>query len=83
MRIVLSGYYGFDNAGDEALVTAISSSLRAVDGTLEITVLSGNPGRTAIVHGVRAVSRVNPLILVRELSRADLLISGGAACCRT
>lgn len=79
MRIVLSGYYGFDNAGDEALLTAISNSLRAVDTTLEITVLSGNPARTAIVHGVRAVSRVNPLVLVRELSRADLLISGGGS----
>lgn len=79
MRIVLSGYYGFDNAGDEALLTAISNALRAVDTTLEITVLSGNPARTAIVHGVRAVSRVNPLVLVRELSRADLLISGGGS----
>ncbi|MGE5543500.1 MAG: polysaccharide pyruvyl transferase CsaB [Bacillota bacterium] len=79
MRIVLSGYYGFDNAGDEALLTAISNSLRAVDTTLEITVLSGNPARTALVHGVRAVSRVNPLVLTRELSRADLLISGGGS----
>ena len=79
MRIVLSGYYGFDNAGDEALLTAISNSLRAVDKTFEITVLSGNPARTAMVHGVRAVSRINPLVLIRELSRADLLISGGGS----
>jgi len=79
MRIVLSGYYGFDNAGDEALLTAISNSLRAVDATTEITVLSGNPERTAVVHGIRAVSRVNPLVLVKELSRADLLISGGGS----
>ncbi len=79
MRIVLSGYYGFDNAGDEALLTAISNSLRAVDKTFEITVLSGNPERTAMVHGVRAVSRINPLVLIRELSRADLLISGGGS----
>jgi len=79
MRIVLSGYYGFDNAGDEALLTAISNSLRAVDNRFEITVLSGNPERTAMVHGVRAVSRINPLVLIRELSRADLLISGGGS----
>ena len=76
---MLSGYYGFDNAGDEALLTAISNSLRALDETFEITVLSGNPERTATVHGVRAVSRINPLVLVRELSRADLLISGGGS----
>lgn len=79
MRIVLSGYYGFDNAGDEALVTAISSSLRSGNDSLEITVLSGNPKQTARAHGVRAVSRVNPLVLIKELYQADLLISGGGS----
>lgn len=79
MRIVLSGYYGFDNAGDEALVTAISSSLRLGDESLDITVLSGNPQQTARNHGVRAVSRVNPLVLIKELYQADLLISGGGS----
>jgi len=79
MKIVLSGYYGFDNAGDEALVTAISNSFKTFDSRIEITVLSGNPDRTAAVHGVRAVSRVNPLVLIRELFRADLLISGGGS----
>lgn len=79
MRVVLSGYYGFDNAGDEALLTAITSTLKSYRESIEFTVLSGNPKRTEILHGLRAVSRVNPLVLLRELSRADLLISGGGS----
>ncbi len=79
MRVVLSGYYGFDNAGDEALLTAINSSLRAANEDVEVTVLSGNPQKTALIHGVRAVSRISPRVLIRELFQADMLISGGGS----
>lgn len=80
MRVVLSGYYGFDNAGDEALLTAITRSLLSSSaGELECVVLSGNPSRTEAIHGVRAVGRMHPLVLLRELLRADLLISGGGS----
>ncbi|MGE5405455.1 MAG: polysaccharide pyruvyl transferase CsaB, partial [Candidatus Saccharibacteria bacterium] len=79
MRVVLSGYYGFDNAGDEALLTAITSALRSYEESIDFTVLSGNPRRTEVLHGLRAVSRVNPLVLLRELKAADLLISGGGS----
>ena len=78
MRVVLSGYYGFDNAGDEALVTAISNSLRAADATVEITVLSGNPKEPRWhMEFVQLVGLI--LVLTKELSRADLLISGGGS----
>ncbi|MGE5421789.1 MAG: polysaccharide pyruvyl transferase CsaB [Ignavibacteriales bacterium] len=79
MRVVLSGYYGFDNAGDEALLAAISGSLRTFSDSIEITVLSGNPARTTALHGVRAISRVNPFMLLKEFKQADLLISGGGS----
>ena len=79
MRVVLSGYYGFDNAGDEALLTAITSSLKKVNPHIEFIVLSANPDRTQMTHDLPAVSRVNPLVLIRELRRADLLISGGGS----
>ena len=78
MKVVLSGYYGFDNAGDEALLSAIKSSLHQLRG-VEITVLSGNPHKTAQLHGLQAVYYMNPLQLIKELGQADLLISGGGS----
>ena len=42
-KILISGYYGFANAGDEAMLTAIIESLRQVEKNVELTVLSGNP----------------------------------------
>ncbi len=39
--ILLAGYYGFGNAGDEAILSAIISDLRALRSDLKMTVVSG------------------------------------------
>jgi putative peptidoglycan lipid II flippase len=79
MRIALSGYYGFDNAGDEALLSAITMSLKRLHPDLEFLVLSGNPQKTAHLHGVQAIYYMHPLQVLRGLLRSDLLISGGGS----
>ena len=77
--VVLSGYYGFNNAGDEALLAAIAGTLRELKPELKIIVLSASPTQTQRLHGIEAVSRVNPFALIKTLIRADLLISGGGS----
>ena len=42
-KIVLSGYYGFSNAGDEAMLYSILRSLTMTIDNPEITVISGHP----------------------------------------
>ncbi|MEN6328385.1 MAG: polysaccharide pyruvyl transferase CsaB [Syntrophomonas sp.] len=79
MKIALSGYYGFDNAGDEALLSAITSSIKKIEPSAKFVVFSGHPQRTAALHNIRAVHYMNPLKLLRELRQADLLISGGGS----
>lgn len=76
-KILLSGYYGFDNSGDDALLFAIAGDVRKVDPDAELTVLSQNPAKTTADYGLRAVRRMAPFSLVRELLRCDLLLSGG------
>jgi len=79
MKIALSGYYGFDNAGDEALLSAITSTIKKLEPSASFVVLSGYPGKTARLHGLRAVNRMNPWSVSRELRSSDLLISGGGS----
>lgn len=79
MRLVLSGYYGFDNAGDEAVLAGLLASLRRVEPGIEVTVLSGDPAATERVHGVAAVPRARPGPLRAALLGADGLISGGGS----
>jgi len=78
-RVLLSGYYGFANAGDEAVLAGLLLSLRAADPRLQITVLSINPRETEQTHGVQAVHRTRPQELLPALARTDLLLSGGGS----
>ena len=78
-RIVISGYYGFANAGDEAMLTAIIGSLLQEDPQLQVTVISGSPARTAAKHGVLSVHRFSFFRIIQALRKSDLLLSGGGS----
>jgi len=78
-KIIISGYYGFKNSGDEAMLYAIIDALRARIPGVELVVLSHRPRETAAEFGVRAVPRWSPFHLWRELGTADLLVSGGGS----
>lgn len=78
-KIVISGYYGFANAGDEAMLTAIIKSLRSTEPSVGLTVISGNPEITAVQHKVASIHRFNPLEIFTAIKDCDLLISGGGS----
>ena len=78
-RILVCGYYGFANAGDEAMLMAVIESLGDMHSGLDITVLSGNPEETAARHGVKAVHRLNFLAIIWCMLRSELVISGGGS----
>ena len=78
-KILISGYYGFANAGDEAMLTAIVDSLRSQEPALEITVISGNPKVTSQLHNVKAIPRFDVLQVMKAMAKTDILLSGGGS----
>lgn len=78
-RILISGYYGFNNIGDESILTAVVGSLRERLPETEITVLSQNPESTAAKYGVKSVNRRSVPTIIRAVKNCDLLISGGGS----
>ena len=78
-NIVISGYYGYSNAGDEAMLSAMIDVLTEFDPQAHITVISGNPIDTKKRHGVDAVHRFHLPRISRALAKCDLLISGGGS----
>ena len=77
--IMLSGYYGFNNSGDEALLSAIIKSLRAEKEDISIVVLSKTPQETARKHKVFSIKRNNLLEIMRYIKRCKLFVNGGGS----
>ena len=53
--ILICGYYGDGNTGDEAILSAMLADLRKQRRNLEFIVVSIRPNETAIQHHVRAI----------------------------
>ena len=79
VNILISGYYGFDNIGDESILRTLVSSLREHIPDCSLTVLSHNPTSTREKYGVEAVDRMSPVAILRAVKKCDMLISGGGS----
>lgn len=79
MKIVVSGYYGSKNGGDEAMLAAMLEVLREEISDLKVTVISLNPEYTKRRHKVDAVPWLDIWTIIKKIRAADLLISGGGS----
>ena len=77
MRVLLSGYYGFGNLGDDALLDVIVRRLRERFPQLQLEVLSATPQATAKAYGIDSVSRWQWRSVREAIGRADVVLSGG------
>lgn len=77
MKLLISGYYGFGNAGDEAVLAALVQELRRRLPEAQLCVLSGAPAATRALHGVEALQRWSAREVWRSLRSCRLLIQGG------
>lgn len=76
---VLSGYYGFNNSGDDALLLALITDLKAQKEDVKIAVLSSNPRQTKVRYKVDAQSRISPFKLRKLFRCSRVLLSGGGS----
>ncbi len=77
MRFVISGYYGFGNAGDEAVLAAMLGGLRRHFPGVDLCVLSADPAGTQRLHDAPAVQRWSAGEVWRALREATVLLQGG------
>ena len=78
-NILISGYYGSKNGGDEAILSSMLEILREIDSDLKFTVISLNPEYTKKRHNVDAVQWLDIFSIIKKILSADLLISGGGS----
>ena len=75
--IIMSGYFGFGNMGDDSLLQQIINRIKLLDNDVKITVLSKTPKTTSRIYGVNSINRFNLISIHRAMRHAKLLINGG------
>lgn len=78
-NVVMSGYYGFSNAGDDAILQSIHQSILEASDDVEVTVLSNDPEETQRIYGMKALHRFKLWSVLGALRRCDTLLSGGGS----
>ena len=74
-QIVISGYYGFDNIGDDAMIETFSKYFKGKG--IDSIIMSKNPLNTSKKYDISAINRSNIFNIFSAISKSDALISGG------
>ncbi len=78
-KICISGYYGFDNFGDEGILGILVQNLFQMDIENEVTVFSSNPDKTSKRYEVNSVKTFDVVGILNSLEKCDVLVSGGGS----
>ncbi len=79
VKIVISGYYGFNNLGDEAILETMVNSLKKLNIQNDIYVLTGNLKETKRNIDVNVVHRSKFFDVIFAIAKSDVFISGGGS----
>ncbi len=76
-KVLVSGYLGFNNFGDEAIFYALAEHLK--NSNVEISALSNNPKETSEKYNVKTYYFKNLKTIIKAIRSNDILISGGGS----
>ncbi|MGB2783158.1 MAG: polysaccharide pyruvyl transferase CsaB [Atribacterota bacterium] len=77
VKIMISGYYGFNNTGDEAILKSMVRAFKEKIPQIEIVVLSHSSLQTSQTYQVKAINRLHLIDIKHYLQHTNLFISGG------
>ncbi len=78
-EVLICGAYGKGNSGDEAILRAIITSMRAIDPLIPLTVMTRKPEETRLLYGVRAIYTFDVPRFLWAAGRTKLFINGGGS----
>jgi len=77
-KFVISGYYGFKNFGDEAILSVLVKKLQSSGG--KVTVITSDPEYTKSLHNqVKTVKTFDFKSIIWSIYSSHILISGGGS----
>jgi len=76
-QVLILGYYGFGNWGDEASLSTIINMIKKTSADTKINVLSYNGKETYEDYGVNGISRNSFKEIAKYIKKSDMIIFGG------
>lgn len=78
-KILICGYYGFNNLGDEAILESTLSNLRKKFHDIDISVLSACVNTTEKKYNVKGINRNKIFMIIKSIFDSDLIVFGGGS----
>lgn len=78
-KVLIIGYYGSKNAGDEALLKSTIDLLNKAYDKPDITAITYSVKDTENTHGIKGISRNKYMDIVKGLMNSDILVGGGGS----
>ncbi len=75
----VSGYYGFRNNGDDALLLALTDDIKKEYNDARMVVFSNRPKETSCIYRIDAVHRLNMFKISGVFKKTKALIFGGGS----
>jgi polysaccharide pyruvyl transferase CsaB len=76
-HLLLAGYFGCGNLGDDAILMGLTNALQSDD--VELTLLSGSPEATFRNYGIPSVGRKDLRRVEEAIARCDVLVFPGGS----
>lgn len=77
IKILIHGYFGYGNVGDEAILSALMEEFK-IFNNVEFIILSSNPRRSTKLHRVKAIKeRLTSLSFWRHFLESHILVFAG------
>lgn len=78
-KVLICGYYGYGNFGDDAILKSTVSKLSKADRKYEICAMTKKPQKDSVSYGVRCIDRFSLHKVVNEMKRSDVFLLGGGS----
>jgi len=76
-KVVISGFYGASNLGDELILASIRQGLERADESVQVWVAAENPSNVERDHGLQAFSRKHHHDALQSVRTATAVVLGG------